>query len=409
MSLLNLTHDVRAQHTLLLGSSGSGKSRSIEFMICSDLDREEKISTMLIDPHGEQVARLKRLSCFANNDRLLVIDPAEQDLALNLFALGSENSAAGVSEAEINASVGLIEYIIGGLLGDMTDKQTTVFRFLARLMLSLEGSTIFTLLELLQSPKDFEGAMRALPEIPRKFFVEQFLDKSYNATRKQLSDRLWRVLDTPTFARVFGAKRNTLDLYKALNSARTVLCHTNRGLLGDQSVVVARYLIALAGSAAFRRAGLPSGKLAPTYIYLDECGSYLDGNMTKVLLSEIRKFRCGLILSAQSLSQLTLEVRDAVMSNTAVKLASCSAKDAKALSADMETTEEFILQQKKQGNRARWACHVKGVTTKGAVSLEIPLGTVEGRKQMTKEEFSAVMERNRREMCASSDGERHAD
>lgn len=73
-------------------------------------------------------------------------------------------------------------------------------------------------------------------------------------------------------------------------------------------------LVSRIGLAALSRAEVPESDRRDFYLYLDEFQSFTTLSLA-TMLSELRKYRVGLILAHQYLSQLDPQVRDAILGN----------------------------------------------------------------------------------------------
>ena len=404
---IKISDKVRSEHMLLTGGAGHGKTQTLQHMIARDLDRPKgaEVGIVIIDSQGDLVERIKRLERFAGNNRLLIVDAADVDhpISLNLFDLGGvalSSLAPAEREQQINATVSLYEYVIGGLFGgEMTSKQSTVFKFLIRLMLSIPGpATIHTLRDCLEKPERFLAEMNKLPATARQFFTTEFMAKSFAPTRKQILSRLYGVLQNPTFERMFAAKTNKLDLGSALDAGRVVVVNTSRAFLQDECKTFGRYVIALAMKAAFDRARIAPELRRTSFLYVDEASDYFDDNVGQ-LLAQARKYKLGCIFAHQALEQLSDGLKALMMANTSIKLAGgVSAKDARVLAPELRCTPEFILGQSKDGDGTAFAAFVRNVTP-AAVSMRVPFFTMEKSAAMSDAKLAELVARNRREIC----------
>lgn len=403
---VKISDRVRMEHCLITAGAGHGKTQTLQHMIASDLLRPKgsEVGIVVIDSQGDLISRLTQLEMFANNDRLLIVDASDVDypVNLNIFNLGGA-SLKGLSLREreqiMNATVQLYEYVIGGLFGaEMTQKQSTVFRFLIRLMLAVPDATIHTLRECLEEPKDFVHVMEKLPTTARQFFANEFMDRQFSETRKQILRRLYGVLQNPAFERMFASSENKLDLYTALNAGRVVVCNTSREFLQNECSVFGRYCIAVTLKAAFDRARLPMEKRRTSYLYVDEASDYFDESVGQLLV-QARKYKLGVVLAHQALDQMSDGLRALVMANTSMKLVGgASAKDARYLGPELRTSPEFILEQEKTNNGTRFATFVRNVTP-SAVGWRLPFGTVESLPRMSEAQFEKMLMRNRAEIA----------
>ena len=403
---VTISDTVRTEHMLVTGGAGHGKTQLLQHLICQDLDRPkgQEVGLVVIDSQADLVDRIRRLKRLAGDDRLLVVDASDVDhpVALNLFDLGGvalSSLAAGEREQQLNATVQLTEYVIGGLFGaEMTARQSTVFRFLIILMLSIPGATIHTLRDCLEDPKAFTAEMDKLPATARQFLTTEFMAKSFAPTRKQILSRLYGVLANPTFERMFAAKTNKLDLGAALDAGRVVVVNTSRAFLQDECKTFGRYIIALAMKAAFDRARMPPELRRTSFLYVDEASDYFDDNVGQLLV-QARKYRLGCIFAHQALEQLGDGLKALMFANTASKLAGgVSAKDARALAPELRCSPEFLLGQTKDADGTAFAAFVRNVTP-AAVSMRVPFLTMERQPVMTDAEQARLLTRNRRELC----------
>ena len=156
-------------------------------------------------------------------------------------------------------------------------------------------------------------------------------------------------------------------------------------------------MIAVTLKAVFDRARLPAGERRTTFVYIDEASEYLDANVAQLLIQS-RKFGCGLVLALQSVSQIPLPLRDLVMANTSIKLAGgVSAKDARYLAAELQTTADFILSAKKNSRSTCFAAYVRNQTPT-ATRMQVPFLTLERMPRMSDAQFQEVLARNRQEV-----------
>ena len=414
---MTISDKVRMSHMHVIGNTGSGKTQTLQHIISKDLDRPsgQECGMLIMDSQGgvevegSLLNRIARLKQFADNDRLIIIDPTadiEHPPALSMFDFSAGGALSGLSalerETAINSSTALCEFVIGGLVGaEMTQLQEGTLRHLAYLMISLPGSTLATLSAVLEEPKDFSAQFAALPdEYERDFFSKKFSSKGYGPQRKQIGSRIDAVRANRSFSRMLGAKRNKLDLFTSLNQGKIVLVNTAQALLQKQSSAFGRYIIALAAKATFDRVRIAEDKRRPSFIIIDEASSYLDDTIGEMLI-RMRKFRCGLIVAHQELGQLSGGLKDTFLNNCAIKLASGVhlEKDARVLAPSMHTTADFLMAQRKGADHGRFATYVADMTT-AAVSWKIPFGSIEKLPRMTDAQFASMLERNRRNVCS---------
>ena len=398
------------EHWHLIGSSGWGKSQTLQHIIMHDLAEADPPALIVIDSQGDMLAKMQQLQLFADNpDRLIIIDP-EHNPSLNMFDVATDRRADYSAIVREQVEAGIIElytYIFGALASELTAKQGTAFTFVVRLMLATPGATLHTLLDLMEDPsKNFAESPFArhgarLDQTARSFFENQFFNKqAFGTTRQQIARRLYAVLSVPAFDRMFSAERNKLDMFAAIQSQKVVLVNTSKALLKtDASALFGRYMIAQVMAAAFERVAVPYNERKPAYLVIDEAAEYFDDSLES-LLSQARKFQLGVLFAHQHMEQLTPALRSSVASNTSIKMAGgVSDRDARLLDADMRTTNEFIASMRKGIKSTEFAAYVRNETPT-AVRIEAPFGTMEAAPRMSNSDYRRLIERNRAKFSA---------
>ena len=411
----HIPEEARFEHCHIVGGTGHGKTQLMQRMIHADLAaaQRERHSVVVIDSQGDLINKLVRLALFDPDapdslaDRLVLIDPADIEFpaALNLFDAHLERLQgyrAVDRERVLNGVIELYEVFFGAMLGaELTQKQGVIFRYLARLMVTIPGATIHTLMRLMEDGKPFKPYMEKLEGSARYFFETEFFHPSFSATKKQILKRLWGVLSTPAFERMFAQEANKLDLFEAMNEGKIILVSTAKDLLkSDGSALLGRFFIAMLAQAALERSTIPAEDRTPTFVYVDEAQEYFDDSI-ETILNQARKYRVGLALAHQTLDQLSPRLRSAIHSNTSLKcVGGVSAKDARALADELHTTSEFIESMKRRHGRSEFAVWLKQMTPQ-AIRLSVPLGFLERQPLLTEEALEEVLDANRERYCGT--------
>ncbi|MDE2133942.1 MAG: ATP-binding protein [Alphaproteobacteria bacterium] len=404
---------VRFEHCHVIGGTGHGKTQLLQKMIYADLvqSQYDRRSVVVIDSQGDMIQKLSRLELFSPfvgnglGERLVLIDPSDvlHPVALNLFDAHLERVAdydPADRERVLNGVVELYETFFDALLGaELTARQDVVFRYIARLMLVIPGANIETLMRLMENGREYKSYMDRLEGASRRFFETEFFNPSFAATKTQISKRLWGVLSTPAFDRMFSQKENKLDLFEALNGGKVILVNTAKDLLKDEgSRLFGRFFIAMLSQAVLERSTLREKDRNPTFVYVDEAHEYFDDRV-ETILNQARKFSVGLTLAHQNLDQLSTRLRATLLSNTSIKCAGgVSAKDARTIADELHTTPEFIDGMRRKGPKTEFAVWVKNVTPH-AVRVTVPLGFLERQHALDEEDYVVLLERNRERYC----------
>ena len=396
---LKITQEDRFSHLHIIGGTGAGKTTLIEKLILHDLAQDSPPSIVLVDPHSDLIRKLVRAD-IGISDRVILIDPRDVEYppAINIFALNQDRLQGYDQATREQVTAGVIQtfdYLFSGLIGaDLTAKQGVFFRYVARLMLSLpehmgRNATIIDMLHLMSDETPYLSAIKGLPDLQRDFFERDFKNKTFQQTKEQIRYRLQAILENPTLARLFTSTETKVDLFTELNSGKIILVDTAKDFLKGASANFGRIFISLILQAVLERAAIAEAARKPTFLYVDEAASYFDSNIDD-LLTEARKYKCGLVLAHQYLDQASPSLKASLHANTNIKMVSgLSAGDARAMAPEMRTTADFILGQ----NRLQFATHIRNVTPQ---AVTIPLDFPSPLPQLDLLDYQWLIERNQK-------------
>ena len=378
--------NARFEHCHIVAGTGHGKTQTLQTQIYEDIQRAARgeCSVVVIDSQGDLIRTISHLAEFSPKhpqnlaDKLLLIDPndVEYPVCLNMFDMNKERIAdyAPVDREKIlNGAIELYEYIFGALLGaELTQKQSVIFRYLARLMLVIPNATVQTLVALMEDGTPFKPYIEQLSGTSRKFFETQFFHKSFVATKTQILRRLWGVLSNTSFERMFSHVENKVDIFGAMNDGKIILIDTAKDLLKREgSEIFGRFFISMIAQAALERATIPAEKRMPTFVYVDEAHEYFDETV-ELLLGQARKYKIGFTIAHQTLDQANAGLRASMMANTSIKfVGGVSNKDAKAFAAEMRCEADFVQSTRKRKTETEFACFVRHIT-EHAIKISIP-------------------------------------
>jgi hypothetical protein len=401
----------RFEHGWILAPQGTGKTQLIQFLVSCDLERvaRDEASVVVMDSQGDLIDQISSLKEFAPggplHDKLVVIEPdIDYPLALNIFDMGKDRLdgySARDREQLANSTIDLLTYVFDALLGEggmMTTKQSTLYRYVIRLLMQMPEATLATFANILkikklEELKPYREHIEKLHAPARDFFETQFCDRQFSETKAQVAWRLSNMLENTVFERMFSFPKSKLDLFTELNSAKIILINTDRALLGEErTTVFGRFFIAMLLSAAQERATLQRSNRLPVFCYIDEAHDYIshDTKITRIL-DQARKMNISMMLAHQRTKQIAVpNVLDA-LATTSVKFASTdNTADAQMLAKSMNTKAEFISSQREQ----HFALHIRR-QTETAISVKVPFFVLENREHMSPEERREVRDHMR--------------
>lgn len=254
---------------------------------------------------------------------------------------------------------------------------------LQKLLLSKEG-------EWKTYAKDFSPPVLA-------FFQEHFDDRTFRERRSEIGWRMHNLFTNKAIGDLIAARECKLDLYTELLSAKVIVIHTNKAMLGEkQCELFGRLFIALVLRAVQERTFLDRAERTPTFFYIDECHDCLrDDTSITTLIEQCRKQNVGMILANQRLTQLDASLP--AISNVAIKLAN-GEDEAPALAARLkaDSPSDVMLPV------GHFLASIRDVTNKPIV-LKVPGGVMEREPKSTQDEQRMLRERMRALYCANPD------
>src|SRR5258708_1711954 len=190
-------------------------------------------------------------------------------------------------------------------------------------------------------------------------------------------------------------------MFEALNSGKIIVVNTSKEFFkADQAAFFGRFFIALTLQAIEERAGVSERHWHPVLLYIDEAQEYFDDQIAKII-TELRKYNCGLVFSHHDLSQLPQGIRSAASRCAIQMIGGAIDTDARALASDLRTTSQFILDQRRDPRRppqfTEYACYVRNQTDH-AVSIRVPFYTLENQPMMDARAHWTLRRRNREQI-----------
>jgi len=105
-----------------------------------------------------------------------------------------------------------------------------------------------------------------------------------------------------------------------MDKGQVLLVNVSKGHIGsDVSHILGALLITSLTSAAFSRVDTEEDERKPFFVYLDEFHNYTTLSMVN-MLSELRKFKIGLVMAHQYLHQLETDIQHAILGNVGTKI-----------------------------------------------------------------------------------------
>jgi type IV secretory pathway TraG/TraD family ATPase VirD4 len=126
----------------------------------------------------------------------------------------------------------------------------------------------------------------------------------------------------PMVRRILVENTKQLSLRAIMDKGQVLLINLAKGQVGsDVTHILGSLLLTSLASSAFSRIDTPYEERIPFFIYIDEFQTLSNSSLLSEMLSELRKFKTGLILANQFFAQLDNEVRASLLGNVGTIIA----------------------------------------------------------------------------------------
>jgi len=288
---------------------------------------------------------------------VLSIDPAnpENTLSINPFAIPDPAKAASIVADVLMAmygsdSKGSSDPFFTQVTIDAFQNLTILLKEMYPILHNGEMASLEDMLELLynfDAVEEMTEEMKRIPELAQKYkllikyFEKNFYKPSLNINgyeipgtkgsgRKDTEKFLYgaitqlnNLIRNPGLKAALCGKQNVIDFDKALANGSVITACSRKGELGIiQAKAFGMFFILQFQDAVLRRKGNEDSR-TPHFLYIDEFPEYITKDMD-VLFTLFRKYRCGVTIAIQNLSQLEKSghsyYRQTVLANTKTQI-----------------------------------------------------------------------------------------
>lgn len=310
----------RFRHLYVVGKAGGGKSTVLKNMVIQDMRHGHGLA--LLDPHGDLYDDLLD---YIPPDRIkdvVLLDPGDQDYpaSLNPLELPDLTQKAQVASALVDILKRSFEHSWGPRL-------EYILRNCILTLLEVPNSTMMGIPRLL-SDDSYRAWVVAKVQDPvmRFFWQREFAGMLTNPRLvteaiSPVQNKVGQFLAAPLLRHILAQPKSTINMQDIMDTSKILLVNLAKGRIGeDSSSLLGAMIVSSIHFAAMRRVSQAQHERKPFFLYADEFQSFATSTFAGIL-SESRKYRLGLILAHQYLTQLPDAVRDAVFGNVGSLLA----------------------------------------------------------------------------------------
>jgi hypothetical protein len=308
----------RLFHMYTIGKTGTGKSTLLETLLRQDIIAGR--GAALIDPHGDLI---ERVAATIPEDRLASLRYLNAPDATQPFGYNPLKRVR--KDAIALAASGLMEAFKKHWTDAWGVRMEHVLRNALYALLEFGDASLPDVLRLLADKGYRKTVAAKLTNVQVKEFWEREFEQysfRYRADAiAPLQNKVGALLADPLMRRILTKPDRMLHFRKIMDERGILLVNLARGRIGeDSAALLGSMLVTTIGLAAFSRADVAEATRPDFFLYLDEFQNFTTLSIA-TMISELRKYRVGLVLANQHLSQLQDDVRDAVLGNVGTLVA----------------------------------------------------------------------------------------
>lgn len=349
---VGLRRDDRRRHVYVVGKTGMGKSTLLLNQIGLDLQAGRGLC--LIDPHGDLAETALGLVPPERTNDVIVFDAGDRQYAIGF------NPLACPDPSRTDQVAGGVVAALRKLYDSWGPRLEDTLRNGVHATVE-QGGTLLSLLQLLGDSAYRERVVpRIRDPLVRSFWQHEFAtwSKAYRTEAVAAIQNKIRPFLTNTIIRAIVAQSGPgLDLRQVMDDRKVLLVNLSKGRIGeDNSSLLGALLVTSLQQAAMMRADVPEEKRCDFGLYVDEFQNFTSGSFATIL-SEARKYRLGLTVSHQYLSQLDEATTAAVAGNVGTIVAfAVGIDDAEWLAGAMSKSPGQLAPQELAGLPKYTAC-----------------------------------------------------
>ena len=319
--LAKIAEKDRATHFYVVGATGTGKTKFLEYLIKQDIEKGNGFG--VIDPHGDLIEDVKGFLILQYSpddseitDKVILIDPTDPIYTVTFNPL---EKMPGVPLAEqANELICAFRKIWSASWGVRMED-------LMRNSLIALGEAGLTLIELPAFLSNRAVRQSILEKVTHPLAREYFrrfdtiTDRSQMTWIEPVMNKINAFFSDERIRHIFSSSKSSFNLREIIDSKKILLIKLDKGKLKDSADLLGSLLMAQIQMAAFSRSDIPQSKRIPFYLYIDEFQNFASESFS-VVLSEARKYGLSLIMAHQTLAQIPEELRSLILGNAGIQV-----------------------------------------------------------------------------------------
>jgi hypothetical protein len=314
---IRLNTNDRRRHTYFIGQTGTGKSSLLENLALQDMMDGKGLA--FIDPHGDSAEKLLGMVPKERVEDVIYFSPGDMEspIGLNLFEFETQDQRDFLIQESIAMLYRLYDPGHTGIIGPRYEHW---FRNAALTIMSDPNGSTF-----IDVPQVFND--QAFTDEKLKYVTDRTVLDFWNKEMAQTSDanksevlgwfvsKFGAFLSNEMMRNILGQTKSGFNMRDIMDNKKILLVNLSKGRTGElNSQLLGMIFVMKFQAAAMGRASVPEDEREDFALYVDEFQNFATDSFATIL-SEARKYRLNLILANQFMTQLTDNIREAILGN----------------------------------------------------------------------------------------------
>lgn len=331
----------RMFHFYCFGKSGAGKTSLLKSLMIQDAEANRGFA--FVDVHGDASREInEKLQGRFRGRTIIYFDVTNPELEFGYNPLRSVSS----SKRSLVAS-NILEIFQRNWKSAWGMKMEHILRMILLTLLDQPKAQLSDILKLLHQKSYREQCLIHIQNQDIKTFWLKEFPKYKPNDLLPIMNKLGGFLSHTIVRKILIENKKQLSLRQIIDNKHILIINLAKGQVGaDVSNILGGLLLTSLASASFSRIDILEKDRVPYFLYIDEFQTISGTELIAELLAQVRKFKIGLVLANQFLSQLDPNVRASVLGNVGTIVAfRLGITDAKLMAKEFYPvfkTEDFI-------------------------------------------------------------------
>jgi len=334
---IRLNTNDRRRHMYFIGQTGTGKSSLLENLAFQDMMDGKGFA--FIDPHGDSAEKLLGIVPKERVEDVIYFCPGDMEfpLGLNLFEFETQDQRDFLIQEAIAMLYKLYDPGHTGIIGPRYEHW---FRNAALTIMSdPNGSTFIDIPQVFNDQSFTDEKLKHVTDRTVLDFWYKEMAQTSDANKSEVLgwfvSKFGAFLSNEMMRNILGQTKSGFNLREIMDKKKILLVNLSKGKTGElNSQLLGMIFVMKFQAAAMGRANIPEDEREDFALYVDEFQNFATDSFATIL-SEARKYRLNLILANQFMSQLTDNIREAILGNIGT-----------VISGRLGITDAEILQKK---------------------------------------------------------------